>query len=48
MTQRDKVLALDSEILDSICDNAKFVITGAYDGEGYIFWERKSDNESEF
>ena len=45
LTQIDKVLALDSEILDSICDNAKFVITGAYDGEGYIFWERKSDNE---
>ena len=24
---------------DKICENAKFVIAGAYDGEDYIFWE---------
>lgn len=31
---------LKDETLDRICDNAKFVVTGAYDGEAYIFWEK--------
>jgi hypothetical protein len=31
---------LNNKTLSDICDNAKFVITGAYDGEGYIFWEK--------
>ncbi len=25
--------------MDQICQNVQFVIAGAYDGEGYIFWE---------
>lgn len=25
---------------DKICNNANFIIISAYDGEGYIFWER--------
>ena len=33
-------IILDDETLDRICDNAKFVITGAYDGEGHVFWEK--------
>lgn len=36
---RNKILE-DSKIRD-ICLNAQFLIVGAYDGEGYIFWERE-------
>ena len=27
--------------IKEICLNTKIIIVGAYDGEGYIFWERK-------
>jgi len=40
LTQMNSVLTLYSECLDKICDNSKFIIVGAYDGEGYIFWEK--------
>ena len=33
---------LSEEKLKEICTMAKFVIVGAYDGEGYIFWEKTS------
>ena len=42
LTQINDVLVLDNEVLDQICNNAKFVITGAYDGEGYVFWEKNT------
>jgi len=32
---------LTDSIIDEICENVKFVITSAYDGEGYIFWQRR-------
>lgn len=28
-------------IIDQICENIRFVIAGAYDGEGYVFWRQK-------
>lgn len=31
---------ISEEVLDIMCDNAKFVLAGAYDGEGFIFWQR--------
>lgn len=31
---------LTNENLKSICTNIQYVIVGAYDGEGYIFWEK--------
>ena len=33
---------LTLEKIKAICMNAKIVIIGAYDGEGYIFWEKAS------
>lgn len=36
--RRDQILS--KEILVSICKEAKLAFIGAYDGEGYIFWER--------
>lgn len=33
-----------NEGLDRICDNTKFVIASAYDGEGYLFWLKKEQN----
>ncbi len=32
---------LTDSIIDEICDNVKFVLTGAYDAEGYVFWQAK-------
>lgn len=29
------------EDLNLICHHAKFIITSAYDGEGYVFWEKR-------
>jgi len=29
--------------IDQICENAQFVITGAYDGDGHIFWQPKEN-----
>jgi hypothetical protein len=26
---------------DGFCKNAHYIITSAYDGEGYIIWEKK-------
>lgn len=34
---------LTKPILTQICKNAQMIIIGAYDGEGYIFWERSQD-----
>lgn len=31
---------LENKDFDEICDHIKFIIAGAYDGEGYIFWEK--------
>lgn len=31
---------LEIEHLNHICDNPDYIVTGAYDGEGYIFWEK--------
>lgn len=31
---------LDLEMLKNICINAQLIMIGAYDGEGYLFWER--------
>lgn len=36
----NKPLYLTDADLNRICDNTKFVIAGAYDGEGYIFWKK--------
>jgi hypothetical protein len=30
---------LTDNTMDQICENAAFVIAGAYDGEGYLFWK---------
>lgn len=27
--------------IEQICRNAKLILVGAYDGEGYVFWEKK-------
>jgi hypothetical protein len=32
---------LEKPILSQICKNAQMIIIGAYDGEGYLFWEKK-------
>ncbi len=34
---------LTLEKLNEVCLNAKMIIVGAYDGEGYVFWEKHSD-----
>ncbi len=28
------------EMVRNICINAELILTTAYDGEGYLFWER--------
>lgn len=33
---------LTNEDFDRICDQIKLVVVGAYDGEGYIFWEKNN------
>jgi len=38
-----KKFTLDT--LTFYCKNVKFIIFAAYDGEGYIFWERKSESK---
>lgn len=30
----------DDFLIEQVCSHTKFVIAGAYDGEGYIFWEK--------
>ncbi len=32
---------LDENVIKKFCSNAQLAMIGAYDGEGYIFWERK-------
>lgn len=32
---------LNQADFDRICEKTKFVIIGAYDGEGYVFWEKQ-------
>jgi hypothetical protein len=34
-------IVLTDSIIDHICTNVKSIIAGAYDGEGYIFWQRR-------
>lgn len=36
---------LTTDIINDICINAKFIITTSYDGEGYIFWEKRSESD---
>ena len=31
---------LETPILTQICKNAQMIVIGAYDGEGYVFWEK--------
>jgi hypothetical protein len=38
--ENKKMQSMNAYDLDRICDNSKFIIVGAYDGEGYIFWEK--------
>ena len=38
----DKNLTLDR--INYICLNTKMIFVGAYDGEGYVFWEKNEDN----
>lgn len=33
--------SLNNDVLNQICKNIKFVIAGAYDGEGYVFWKKQ-------
>jgi len=33
---------LVNEDFEVICRNAKYIMTTAYDGEGYLFWERNA------
>jgi len=35
---------LDIEKIHTICSNIQLIMVGAYDGEGYIFWEKKDAN----
>ena len=44
----DIPIPLTDLTIDQICKNAKFVITGAYDCESYIFWEAKNGAERDF
>jgi hypothetical protein len=37
---------LTEKIIDRICDNIEFVVAGAYDGEGYIFWEKSPSSRA--
>ena len=30
---------LTEKVMDQICENVTYVIAGAYDGEGYVFWK---------
>lgn len=45
LTRINIPIILNEEIMNQICENVKYVIASAYDGEGYIFWERRL-NES--
>jgi len=38
----DKKLSLEK--IKDICLNAQLIIIGAYDGEGYVFWEKTHNN----
>lgn len=42
LTRINIPLVFDDEAMNRICENTKFVIAGAYDGESYIFWEKSS------
>lgn len=46
LTEIDISNVIDQKItlekIQQICLNAKLIIIGAYDGEGYIFWEKTS------
>lgn len=35
-----KTKKFDQDIINKICVNAQLVMISAYDGEGYVFWER--------
>lgn len=42
LSQLKSILSyLNNENINKICDNTKFVVAGAYDGEGFIFWEER-------
>ncbi len=42
LLENTKRSSLETDKLDDICENAKFIVVGAYDGEGYVFWEKSS------
>lgn len=35
------------QIINDLCHHAQIVMIGAYDGEGYIFWEKKRGSEKQ-
>jgi hypothetical protein len=37
---------LEKYLLAQVCYNAQMIIVGAYDAEGYVFWERSPNNLS--
>ncbi len=39
--KKKTMLCLSDSDFQEICDNLRFVIAGAYDGEGYVFWEKQ-------
>jgi hypothetical protein len=46
LTQGNIPSKLSEQDFDTICENLSYVIAGAYDGEGYIIWERNGIKES--
>lgn len=37
---------LNLKVIQEICQRAELLVFGAYDGEGYIFWERQDSDIS--
>jgi hypothetical protein len=36
---------LSKEVMQKICEKSVYVMIGAYDGEGYIFWEKAEESK---
>jgi hypothetical protein len=45
LTQGNIPSKLTEKDFDTICENLSYVIAGAYDGEGYIIWEKNGIKE---
>lgn len=41
-----EIILLDDLTLNAICDNAQYVLAGAYDGDSYIFWQKDKNDLS--